>query len=223
MNENPYTPPAEANSHDVGPASRLTATAMRQGQRNAVICAVLVLAISGLLYWFLITVTALPRMQALFYAFMINVAVSLVVMLASWIRGIQLRGTLMMDCGAHPGRRIFLINTVMFLALGLSGLAFERPAATFMTFFAAYWAFMATGRFAMYSGGLWVYHSLLRWDKIASYSWTSDNTLILQSAGIFSLSRSAVPVPAERVDEVKRLLAEHMGSPGGSPGDSALR
>lgn len=173
------------------------------------ICAVLVLAISGLLYWFLITVTALPRMQALFYAFMINVAVSLVVMLASWIRGIQLRGTLMMDCGAHPGRRIFIINTVTFLALGLGGLAFERPAATFMTFFAAYWAFMATGRCAMYSGGLWVYHSLLRWDKIASYSWTPDNTLILQSAGIFSLSRIAVPVPAERVDEVKRLLAEH--------------
>ena len=172
MNENPYTPPAEANSHEVGPASRMTATAMRQGQRNAIICAVFVFAFSGLLYWFLVTVTALPRTVALFSAFMIPFAASLFVMLASWIRGIQLRGTLMLDCGPHPGRRIFVTNAVLFLALGLSGSAIRVGATSpiFMTLFAAYWVFMATGRFSVYSGGLWVYHILLPWDKISDYS-----------------------------------------------------
>jgi hypothetical protein len=191
------------------------------------ICAVFVFALSGLLYWLLITVTALPRMNALFFAFMIPFAASLFVVLASWIRGIQLRGTLIIDCGPHPGRRIFLFNTVMFLALGLSGSVIRvgATAPIFMTLFAAYWVFMATGRFSVYSGALWVYHILLPWDKISDYSWTPDNTLMLRSTGLFSWSRSAVPVPAERVDEVKRLLAEHIGSPGdgGNPGDTALR
>lgn len=212
MNENPYAAPTEVNSHDAGPTSRMTATATRQGQRNAIICAVFVFAFSGLLYWFLVTVTALPRTVALFSAFMIPFAASLFVMLASWIRGLQLRGALMMDCGPHPGRRIFLFNTVMFLALGLSGSVIRvgATAPVFMTLFAAYWAFMATGRFSVYSGGLWVYHILLPWDKISDCSWTPDNTLMLRSTGLLSWSRSAIPVPAERVDEVSRLLAQHV-------------
>ena len=209
MTENPYTAPTEANSHGAGPTSRMTVTATQQGQKNALICAVFVLAVSGLLYWFLITVTALPQMHALFFAFMINFAVALFAMLAGWIRGIQLRGALILDCGPHPGRRLFLMNAVMFLALSLSGFAIWAPGAIFMLVFAAYWIFMATGRFAAYSGGLWVYHGLVRWDNISHYSWTSDNTLILQSTGFFSWSRSAIPVPAECVDDVRRLLAQH--------------
>jgi hypothetical protein len=219
MNENPYTAPTEVNSHDAGPTSRMTATAIRQGQRNAIICAVFVFTSSALLYLYLITVTSLPKMNALFFAFMIPFAASLLVMLASWIRGIQLRGTLMMDCGPHPGRRIFLFNTVMFLALGLSGSVMRvgTTAPVFMTLFAAYWVFMATGRFSVYSGGLWVYHVLLPWDKISDYSWTPDNTLMLRSAGLLSWSRTAIPVPAERVDDVRRLLVQHMSQTNNRP------
>ncbi len=211
MTENPYTAPAEVNPHDVGPTSEMTATATRQGVRNAIICAVFVFAFSGLSYWFLITVTTLPQMNAMFFAFMIPFASSLFVMLASWIRGIQLRGALILDCGPQPGRRIFLINTVMFLALGVSGFAIKvgATAAIFMTLFAVYWAFMGTGRFSVYSGGLWVYHILLPWDKISDYSWTSDNTLVLRSTGFLSWSRSAIPVPAECVDDVRSLLSQH--------------
>ena len=219
MTENPYTAPAEVNSHEAGPTSQMTATATQQGQKNAMVCAVFVLAFSGLVYWLLITVTALPRMNALFSAFMINFVVCLFAMLAGWIRGIQLRGALILDCGSHPGRRLFLINAVMFLALSLSGFAIWVPGAIFMLLFAAYWIFMATGRFAAYSGGLWVYHSLVRWDNISHYSWTRDNTLILQSTGFFSWSRSAIPVPAEGVDDVRRLLAQQE-SQTKSPGNS---
>ena len=209
MTENPYTAPTEVESPDHGPTSRMTATATHQGIKNAMLCAVPVFAVSGFVFWFLNTFTALPWTVALFSAFMIPFAVCLFVMIANWIRGTQLRGELIVDCGPHPGRRLFLINAILFLALGLSGFAFGGPAPIFMTLFAVYWLFMATGRFSVYSTGLWVYHTLLPWDKISFYSWAPDNTLILQTTGFFSWSRSAIPVPAECVDDVRRLLRQH--------------
>lgn len=187
----------------------MTAVAAIQGIKNAMICTVPVLAFSGSIYWLLSTFTAASQTTAFFSAFMIPLAVCLLAMLISWIRGIQLRGQLIIDCGTHPGRKLFLFNAVIFLIFGFGGFTFGKLGPIFTTSFAAYWLFMATGRLSVHESGLWIYHVLLPWNKIAEYSWAPDNTLMVKTKGMFSLSRSAVPVPGEHVDDVERLLNQY--------------
>ena len=186
----------------------MTVAAASQGIKNALICLVPVLAESGFVYWLLSTFTASSQTIALFSAFMLPFAVSLFVMLVSWLRGIQLRGELLIDCGQHPGRRLFLFNAVMFLVLGYRCFSFGALGTVFTISFSAYWLFMATGRFAVHKGGLWVYHAFLPWDKISHYSWASGNTLTFKTTNGWLLSRGAIPVPVEFVDDVTQLLSE---------------
>ena len=72
-----------------------------------------------------------------------------------------------------------------------------------------FWVVMATGRLQVRENGLWQYWGLLRWDRLASYHWADDATLILRGRGPLNFLQGALPVPPEHQAEVKALLAKN--------------
>jgi hypothetical protein len=207
---NPYTPPGVVESSvQAIPKSGMTTAAANQGIKNLVICAMPMLAALGFVYWLLTTFTASSHETALFSAFVIIFAVCLLGVLISWLRGIRLRGELLIDCGRHPARRLLLFNAIMFLVLGFGSPSFGTFGPVFAISFSAFWLSMATSRLAVYEAGLWVYQALIPWNKISHFSWTSGNTLMIRTTNKWALPRAAIPFPVECVDDVTRLLSQH--------------
>jgi len=209
MTVTPYKPPTSEQS-DVGQRTQLgptmTKAAWAQGSRNAMLCLIPVVAVTCLAYLFVSKFTN-STLVAGSAAFTIPFAACLLWMLMGWWRGIKSRGVLLLDCGAHPARSLFLLNALILAAWAVFGGFW--PFRPFALVFAAYWLFMASGRLAVHESGLWVYHGLVPWEKISEYSWTS-NTLMVKTAGLLSFFRGALPIPVEDVDDVERLIEEHM-------------
>ena len=109
--------------------------------------------------------------------------------LGTWLYGLTAGGRVLLDCGPHPTRVLFLINIAFFMIMGLTGglalgslsnlLALARPV--FGISLGIYWLIMATGRLQIRGGGLWQYWALLRWDKIESCQLSRDSTLIAKA------------------------------------------
>jgi len=65
---------------------------------------------------------------------------------------------------------------------------------------------MALGRLQIRESGIWEYGSLLRWNRIVSYRWTDDGTLVLRATGYLAVLRGALPVPPEHREAVNAFL-----------------
>jgi hypothetical protein len=144
----------------------------------------------------------------------------------TWLYGRGAGGPVLLDCGPHPTRWLFLLNAVTFAIIGLlNGLdsifkLIDEPEATWtatlfhfggplvMLSFVPYWLIMAGGRLQLRDHGIWQYWALLRWSKIGSYRWASDATLLIRPKGFFTWFRGALPVPPEYKQAVEELLAE---------------
>jgi hypothetical protein len=145
----------------------------------------------------------------------------------TWLYGRSAGGGVLLDCGPHPTRNLFLAEAVLFLVMGLSfgvepisKLIAEPDANSVsswfgiglpvaMIAFVPYWLVMAGGRLQVREGGIWCYWGLLRWDKIRTYRWASDATLLVRTKGLFSFFQGAVPVAPEQKQTVEELLAKH--------------
>ncbi|MCY2990437.1 MAG: hypothetical protein NTY19_21550 [Planctomycetota bacterium] len=196
---------------------QMTSTAWNQGAKNALLCAV-----GFLLAWLsLAVVFLLATGQSLSASFALAFAVLwCLIFLAfvwTWLYGRRSAGRVLLDCGPHPTRKLFLFHAVLFLLLGLTGgfsvssvsklLGIAGPV--FGVSFAAYWLIMATGRLQVRENGLWQYYGLLRWNKIASYRWAEDATLLVRSKGSSAWFHGALPVPPEHRQAVEELLSKH--------------
>ena len=144
----------------------------------------------------------------------------LVALFRGWLRGLSRRGELLLDCGGHPTRWLFLAHAVFYFLAGVTSSLFyfnDRIGqwGTFFTFsFAAYWVLMGTGRLGIHTHGIWAYWGLMPWKRVKEYSWADDGTLIVKTSGpIGYLMRGAIPVPVERVDEFKQLLVQRLSPP----------
>ena len=138
--------------------------------------------------------------------------------LGAWMYGRAGGGRILLDCGPHPTRKLFLFNAVLFLVLGITGgfagnsvsKAFGIAGPAFGVSFGVYWLIIATGRLQVRENGIWAYWGLLRWKKIASYRWADDGTLMMKTRGGLSfLRRGALPVPSEHTQAFDDLLAKH--------------
>ena len=134
--------------------------------------------------------------------------------LATWLYGRQAGGQVLLDCGPHPTRTLFLFMAFIFLFTGITGLSASktlgRAAPIFGISFGLYWFIIATGRLQVRETGIWQYWSLLPWAKIGSYRWANDSTLLLRTKGALSfLFRGALPVPSEHQDAVDQLLQKY--------------
>lgn len=194
--------------------AHMTPTAWGQGFKNALIC-----GIGFLVFWCAIgaaisLIFDQPRVESFGFAFAVFWGFIFLAFLATWFYGWTVAGPVLLDCGPHPTRSLFLMEAVFFLILGLAGGLATTSVATvfgiagpvFGVSFAAYWLIMATGRLQVCENGIWQYWSLLRWEKIGSYHWANDSTLLLRPKSFFGL-QGALPVPPEHRQAVSELLA----------------
>jgi hypothetical protein len=167
--------------------------------------------------WFLIgeaiwQATGKPISESFGIAFALLWGFVFVWFLATWLLGRQASGQTLLDCGPHPCKKLCLFEAVLFLILGLAGglKVFGVAGPVFGVSFSVYWLFMAGGRLQVRENGVWTYAGLLRWDKIKSYHWAEDCTLLIRARSPFSfLFRGALPVPPEYKDAFNELLQKH--------------
>ena len=207
--------------------AQMTPTARAQGRKNA-----LIVGIAMLLIWCIITAAVvLIFEQPILRSFGVSGAalcgLVLLVFFGTWLYGRNGGGRILLDCGPHPTRKLFLMQAVVFLVLGLmngvepilrlidGGEAtsvsrwFAVGWAVILISFVPYWLVMASGRLQVRESGIWCYWGLLRWGKIGSYCWANDGTVLFRGKGFFSWSQGALPVPPEYKQTVEELLTKN--------------
>ena len=199
-------------------SAKMTSTAWERGFKNMLICGVGVLVTYAVIMAVVVLFFHKSAGDAYYIAASVLCACAFLAFLAGWIYGRATAGPILLDCGPHPTRWLFLLQGVLFLFLGGMGWYSGKSAAAglgvsgpvFLVSFAAFWLVAAAGRLQIRENGIWQYWSLLRWGRIDSYEWAEDATLLVKARGFLSLlSRGALPVPPEHRQAVAELLARH--------------
>ena len=178
----------------------MTASAWGVGITNALICGLTFLvgwlAVAKLISSFSLK----PLTESFWLAWAFLWVLIFLLFLGTWLYGLNSRGRVLLDCGPHPARVLFLINAALFLVIGLgfagssSSKFIAMASPVFGTSFGIYWLIMASGRLQIREAGLWQYWALLRWDKIDSVRWSGDSTLMVQAKTYFPfLGRALYP------------------------------
>ena len=198
--------------------ARMTATAWRRGATNAMIWSSILLVIWLVIARLISFVSHYSFTASFWLAWAFLWGVTFLLFSGTWLYGLNAAGRVLLDCGPHPTRVLFLINAALFMAMGFGcifvGESFSRSLAIASPVlgisFAIYWLIMASGRLQIREGGLWQYCGLLRWDKIESCQWSGDSTLVLKAKTRFPfLGRGALPVPPEDKQAINELLQKH--------------
>jgi hypothetical protein len=151
-------------------------------------------------------------------AFAILWGLIFLLLMGTWLYGMNAGGRVLLDCGPHPTRVLFLINAALFTLMGFSGRLALGPLSNSFALISpvlgislgVYWLIMAKGRLQIREGGLWAYWGLLRWDKIESLRWSGDSTLLVKGkTSLLFLGRGALPVPPEQKQAINELLQKH--------------
>ena len=189
-----------------------------RGATNALICGLIFLVGWLLVAMLISSVSHLPRTESFWLAWAFLWGLIFLLFLGTWLYGLNAGGRVLLDCGPHPTRVLFLINAALFLAMGLGGTllgsslskSFAIASPVFGISFGIYWLIMASGRLQIREGGLWQYWGLLRWDKIESCRWSGDSTLMVKAkTRLPFLGRGALPVPPEDKQAINELLQKH--------------
>jgi hypothetical protein len=206
--------------------AQMTSTAWGQGVKNALICGIAMLVIWCIITAAVVSIFEQPVSRSFGVSGAALCGLAWLVFLGTWLYGRSAGGRVLLDCGPHPTRNLFLLNAVLFLIVGLmNGLEFifrliEGPEAVsastligigwpvIMISFVPYWLIMASGRLQVRESGIWQYWSLMRWRKIHSYRWANDATLLIRGKGFFSWFQGALPVPPEHKQAVDEALAK---------------
>ena len=199
---------------------RMTPTSWKRGCTNAAICAVLVYGFVALVTFGFNKVLHWDLWTSVFGLFGIMWILAYFGMLVTWMVGRKAAGAVLLDCGPHPAKKLFLTIAAMWVWPSLLSLFSLQGAIQIISFawtisFGCYWIFMSNGRLQIRENGIWQYWSLLRWEKVKSYNWKgkTDATLIVQSKTYFSfMGRGAVPVAIEQKDAVDELLKKHVSA-----------
>ncbi len=198
--------------------ARMTPTAWGRGATNALICGLICLVCWLLVAVLISSVFHRSLSDSSWLAFAILWGLIFLLFLGTWLFGLNAGGRVLLDCGPHPTRVLFLFNAALWLVMGLTGvMTFGSLFGSLRLFspmcgasFAVYFLIMATGRLQIREGGLWQYWGLLRWDKIESLQWSGDFTLLVKGKTRFPLfGRGALPVPPEQKQAVEELLQKH--------------
>ena len=199
----------------------MTYAAWRRGSKNALICLVGMVAFLGVLAFAISAIFQQTIRDSFGMAFCIFWILTFAVFVFGWLYGKNGSGSVLLDCGPHPTRSLFLINAVLFLLMGAGGSfafvannfdKFGIAGALFGVTFSIYWVIMASGRLQIREYGIWQYWGLLKWQKIKSYQWEgeTDSTLMLQAkTKLPFLGRGALPVPIEHKDAIDELIKQY--------------
>lgn len=196
--------------------ARMTAADWRLSATNALICGV------GLLVVWLATAFAISLIlgQSLRASWngagLIVLPLMPIWCLGAWFHGKNTAGPVVLDCGAHPFKKLLLSNAAMFLLMGIvAGFAPGKFGALFLIGVGIFFFILAFGRLQFRQNGIWQYWGLLRWKRLKSYHWrgATDCFLMLQvKSRLPLLGRSGVLVPMEHKNAVDELLKHHCSS-----------
>jgi len=215
---------------------RMPSVALRQGRNNALVCLVGILLVTVGITLAITHVFEWPLGQSVFAALGLLSAFIFVVFFGAWFRSKSKAGPVVLDCGEHPTKRLFLFHAVMwsiFAVLAVvpvlvaafgskNGLLNPILVALWLATFALYWFIMAFGRLQILEDGIWQYVGLLKWDRIESYDWQGEEkrTLMLRTKTRWPFfGRGALPVPLEHRDAVDELLQKYV--PGCEVGETS--
>lgn len=217
------TAPPDSLERSLAAAERITMTsaAWERGIKNALMCGVLVWSVLGCVAFVISWLAQQSLMLSAAWAFGVFWVISFIWFLVSGLTGLIARGNtdeLLLDCGPHPTRKLFLQTGAMFLIAGIAfGVASAEwisvAGSLFFVSFAVFWFILGTGRLRFYRSGIWQYWSLLRWEKVKAVRWQGDQdaTLLLQTKARFTiLGRGAFPVVIEQKEAVQELLLDKL-------------
>lgn len=194
------------------------APVQERGQANALICGVAVVAVLGLLVagiWAIFNRSFASSAIIAFGVFWIFIFTAFV---ASWLHGKATSGSLLLDCGPHPQKKLFLLQAAFFLLFfgggGLARFLTKSDVAgianmLFGISVAIYWVMMSAGRVQVRENGIWQFWSLLKWNKIQSYEWQNDALLLQAKTRFPFLGKGAVQVPDEHKSSLDTFLIKH--------------
>jgi len=200
----------------------MNTTALGQGAKNALICLAF-LHLAGLAIAFVISLIFGQPLRASFETSGIVLGVLIYIgFLSTWFYSKSTADSVVLDCGAHPSKKLFLFNAAIFLFIGIGGGpnafldkhgGFSVTGSLFCIAFALFWIISAFSRLQIRQNGIWAYGGLLKWGKIKSYQWEgkSDCILMIKSKSRIPLPfvRSALTVPIENKSAVDDLLKKH--------------
>ena len=108
--------------------ARMTLTAYGQGIKNALVCGAALLAVWLLTAGATSLVADKPIQEGAFgwLAFGLLWGLALLWFLATWLYGRQAGGQVLLDCGPHPTRTLFLFMAFIFLFTGITGLSASK-------------------------------------------------------------------------------------------------
>lgn len=196
---------------------RMTSVAWQRGFKNALICGIGVLGVIAILAIGISALTGRTFRDSSVIAFAIFWVAIFAAFVLTFLFGHGKRAAILLDCGYHPTRALFLFNAVFFAFLGLgagfASITFDTLGiALFAITVSVYWVLMSFGRLQIVENGIWLYWNLLKWQKLESYEWQGDAnpTLMLQTkTKLPFLGRGALPVSAEHKEAVSELLEQY--------------
>lgn len=197
----------------------MTKAAHRRGMKNAAIVAAVMYTLVGAISLAISKLFHINMIFAVGGTFGIICAVTFPAFFISMLIGRTRAGDVLLDCGPHPSKKMFLTVSVFLSICAVCTLVastdvFAILISLFLFTFAAFFMTTSTGRLRFCENGVWQYCGLLRWSKIESYRWegTADSTLMIQAKTRFAfMGRGALPVAIEQKDDVDALMQQHLG------------
>ena len=101
--------------------ARMTPTARERGATNSLICGLFFLACWLLVAVLISSVSHRSLSDSSWLAFAILWGLICLLFLGTWLYGLNAGGRVLLDCGPHPTRVLFLINAAVFMVMGLTG------------------------------------------------------------------------------------------------------
>jgi hypothetical protein len=128
--------------------ARMTTTALKRGYKNALRCSLIVVGAWLLLGGAIAITTGRERGGSLLISFALLCGLTLLTFFVTWLFGRNAGGQVLVDCGPHPARGLFLFEAGLFAlmgaggslgALGGSSMAPRIASAVFGLVFAMFW------------------------------------------------------------------------------------
>ena len=193
--------------------AEMSPAARRQGIKNALVVVIVSQGVFWLAALGFAVVLGRSWGESLLLALAALVGAVYLSCLWSWFRGRRQAGSVLLDCGPSATRRWTLISAAWFFVLGMAMTPsdFMNILGAFCILQAIVMTLLAFRHLQLREHGLWDGMSLLPWDKIESYWWDDDRTLMLATKRRrWLLKKGAILVPAELRESVDRLLGTMM-------------
>ena len=101
--------------------ARMTPTAWGRGATNALICGFIFIVCWALVAVLISSVSHHSLSDSFWLAFAILWGLIFLLFLGTWLYGLYAGGRVLLDCGPHPTRVLFLFNAALWLVMGLTG------------------------------------------------------------------------------------------------------